>query len=106
MLTWSWRIEPESPKLDAVLPDTAPEFIVHLGNPAGIERMRRLEATIADVPILCRPSFGPLIAERSIDLSAIRFRLWGARVFGDPAKDCWPTHCWPTRSRKFLTGIC
>ena len=81
---WSWQMEPEVPELDAILPDAAPEFIVHF-------KKAPQSLTEADVwrqqPqsfLYCAANHAVrLLVENPIDLFAIRFRPWGVRRFSD-----------------------
>lgn len=81
---WSWQMEPEVPELDAILPDAAPEFIVHFGkapqalNEADVWRQQPQSFLYCAANRAVR-----LLVENPIDLFAIRFRPWGVRRFSD-----------------------
>lgn len=87
---WSWSAAAETGELEPILPDAAPEFIVHLGalplamNAAG--RWRRQPRAF----VYCaatRPL--ELRSEEPLRIFSIRFRPWGlARFHALPMKDC------------------
>ena len=81
---WSWRVEPLSPELDPILPDAAPEFIVHLGK---VPRILKEEGNWQQQPqsyLYCAAHRSVrLIVEGSINMFAVRFRPWGVARFSD-----------------------
>lgn len=81
---WSWQFEPTAPELDPILPDAAPEFIVHLGvvpeslQPSGIWKRQLSSFLYCAAHRSVR-----LRSEAPIDLFAVRFRPWGVSRFSD-----------------------
>lgn len=81
---WSWQFEPNDHALDDILPDAAPEFIVHLGS---IPFVQNELGEWRHQP----RSFLYCAAHKAVNLSvrepmalfAIRFRPWGVRRFSN-----------------------
>ena len=79
---WSWCLAPDDPSLDDILPDAAPEFIVHFGS----EPMARVDGGEWRAQY---PAFLYCAANRPVRLRirepmsvfAIRFRPWGVSRF-------------------------
>ena len=81
---WSWQVEPASAELDAILPDVAPEFIVHFGKAPralrGSDDWRQQPQSF----LYCAANRSVrLLVENPIDLFAIRFRPWGVKRFSN-----------------------
>jgi AraC-like DNA-binding protein len=79
---WSWSLDPASDSLDPLLPDAAPEFLVHLGSiPCFRDRAGRLVPQ-APAFLYCAASRSvELIAQGPMEVFSIRFRPWGVRRF-------------------------
>ncbi len=79
---WSWRIEPDDHALDDILPDAAPEFIVHFAsipfvqNEAGEWRQQYRAFLYCAAHKALR-----LSVRKPMSLFAIRFRPWGVSRF-------------------------
>ena len=79
---WSWHFCPEERELDAILPDAAPEFIVHFGLPPlslqdSGEWLRQPRSFV----ICAAHRSIRLAVDGPVDLFAIRFRPWGISRF-------------------------
>lgn len=79
---WSWGIPSPTEPIDEILPDAAPEFIVHLGAPP--------DRRSGDGPWSAQPRallfnavhrMVELRAEQPLEVFAVRFRPWGASPF-------------------------
>ncbi len=79
---WSWQIEPDDHALDDILPDAAPEFIVHFAsipfvqNEAGEWRQHYRAVLYCAAHKALR-----LSVRKPMSLFAIRFRPWGVGRF-------------------------
>ena len=79
---WSWRFTPEERELEAILPDAAPELIVHIGEPP--DRLRSSGQWVRQPrAFLIYAVFNSLqiATDHPIDMFAVRFRPWGLCVF-------------------------
>ena len=79
---WSWRFSPEERELEAILPDAAPELIVHIGEPpnrlhASGQWVRQPHAFL----ICAAFKSVQIAADYPIDMFAVRFRPWGLGVY-------------------------
>lgn len=81
---WSWRVEPDSTVLEDILPDAAPEFIVHLGaiplvqTESGEWRQQQRAFLYCAAHKAVRLSI-----HEPMRLFAIRFRPWGIGMFSN-----------------------
>ncbi len=79
---WSWRLHPDDSALDDILPDAAPEFIVHFAsipfvrNESGEWRQQHREFLYCAAYRALR-----LSVREPMSLFAIRFRPWGVSRF-------------------------
>ena len=79
---WSWRFTPEERELEAILPDAAPELIMHFGEPP--ERLSPSGQWVRQPrAFLIHAAFNSLqlATDHPIDMFAVRFRPWGLGVF-------------------------
>ncbi|NNC76774.1 MAG: AraC family transcriptional regulator [Woeseiaceae bacterium] len=81
---WSWRVDPDVDALDDILPDAAPEFIVHMGsipfilNASGEWRRQHRAFLYCAAHKALR-----LSVREPLMLFAIRFRPWGVGRFSN-----------------------
>lgn len=79
---WSWHVEPDAHALNDILPDAAPEFIVHFGsipftrNDSGEWRQQHRAFLYCAAHKVLR-----LSVREPMTLFAIRFRPWGVARF-------------------------
>jgi len=91
---WQWRVTPDEPAYEMILPDAAPEFIVHLGTPPEIMTgssnwQKQPQAYLYSATQRCLQ----LRISESMDLFAIRFRPWGVSRFSDRPMSELLDHC-------------
>lgn len=83
---WSWTVEPAPGELDAILPDAAPELIIHLGAPPFALNDRGEWVQQSRAFLYCAASRPLALSARSpIKIFAIRFRPWGVSRFSGGA---------------------
>lgn len=81
---WSWQVSPEQEDLDDILPDAAPELIIHLGSPPFVlaesgEWLQQPQAFL-----YCAAQKALTLSVRApMKVFAIRFRPWGVSRFSD-----------------------
>lgn len=81
---WTWRVEPESTVLDDILPDVAPEFIVHLGAPPFVQAESGEWEQQQRAFLYCAAHKAVrLRIHEPMRLFAIRFRPWGVGAFSN-----------------------
>ena len=79
---WSWRLEPDRHTLDDILPDAAPEFIVHFGSiPFAQDESGRWRRQPRAFLYCAAHSAVRLSLREPMKLFAIRFRPWGVSRF-------------------------
>lgn len=81
---WSWQVDPDDHALDDILPDAAPEFIVHLGSLPFVqsESGEWRQQYRAFLYCAARKALRLSIREPMM-LFAIRFRPWGVSRFSN-----------------------
>ncbi|NNE05719.1 MAG: AraC family transcriptional regulator [Xanthomonadales bacterium] len=81
---WSWRIDPAAPVLESILPDVAPELIVHMASaPSAQDEVGDWRQQ--DQAFLYCAAHKSLVLQitRPMSLFAVRFRPWGAGRFSN-----------------------
>jgi AraC-like DNA-binding protein len=79
---WSWRVDPAGTVLDDILPDAAPEFIVHLGAIPFVQTESGEWQQQQRAFFYCAAHKAVRLSIREpMHLFAIRFRPWGAGMF-------------------------
>lgn len=79
---WSWEVASASGELDPILPDAAPELIIHLGQPPKTFRSPGTWERQPDAFLLCASQHAiRLMVDSPMRMFAIRFRPWGVSRF-------------------------
>lgn len=79
---WSWRLAPDNDTLDDILPDAAPEFIVHLGSVPYVQDEFGVWRQQIPAFLYCAAHKAVRLSIREpMKLFAIRFRPWGVSRF-------------------------
>ena len=81
---WSWQVEPDDDALDDLLPDAAPELIVHFGS-TPLVQSESGEWQHQERAFLYCAAYKTLrlSIQGQMKVFAIRFRPWGLRRFSD-----------------------
>ena len=81
---WSWQVEPDDRALDDILPDAAPEFIVHLGSIPFVRNESGEWRQQYQAFLYCAAHKALTLSVREpMALFAIRFRPWGVSRFSN-----------------------
>lgn len=81
---WSWRVEPDDHPLDDILPDAAPEFIVHSGSMPFVQDECGEWRQQYRAFLYCAAHKAVRLSIREpMMLFAIRFRPWGVSRFSN-----------------------
>lgn len=79
---WSWHIEPDDHALDDILPDAAPELIVHFASIPFVQNETGVWRRQYRAFVYCAAHKALRLSVReSMSLFAIRFRPWGVSRF-------------------------
>jgi AraC-like DNA-binding protein len=79
---WSWRVEPDRRVLDDILPDAAPEFIVHFGSIPFVQTESGEWRQQHRAFLYCAAHKAVKLAiHEPMRLFAVRFRPWGVGMF-------------------------